>query len=64
MWLFLIMSRMVDFCSLIYNAYELFYIDCVVGLHNIGDLHIFNYARNITDILTIPSIRKCFLAHF
>lgn len=47
-----------------HNVYELFYIDCVIGLHNIRDLHIFNYARNITGILTVPKIRKCFPAHF
>ena len=35
--------------------YIIFYIDYVVGLHNI---YVFNYTKNVSDFLCIPDIGK------
>jgi len=35
--------------------YVIFYIDYVVGLHNI---HVLNYTKNVSDSLCIPNIGK------
>ena len=35
--------------------YVIFYIDYVVGLHNI---YVFNYTKNVSDFLYIPDIGK------
>lgn len=51
------MSKMIDFCNLIYKVCKLFYIDHVVGLHNIHVLHVLNYTVNIIDNLTISIIK-------
>lgn len=62
------MSKMIDFCNLIYKVCKLFYIDYVVGLHNIHVLYVLNYTVDIIDNLTtsifLSSTKKRFPTHF
>ena len=42
----------------------LFYIDYVVGLHNIYVIHVLNYRLNVIDFPCVQNTINCFSAHF
>ncbi len=57
-YIYIYVRGMVEFCKFSYNVYGLFYIDCVVRLHNLHVIYVLNYTRKFTDFFIVLTITR------
>jgi hypothetical protein len=57
-YIYIYVRGMVEFCKFSYNVYGLFYIDCVVRLHNLHVIYVLNYTRKFIDFFKVLTITR------